>query len=969
MAKNDKPVFQGHHLIEQQAFRESNLLKRLGEENLFDLHHDRNMLNLPADKQLAMQLEVSPHNGGPLGAYSVGLQESLEDLQDSKDGRAFLMGRDLQAGKRVAAEVDALCDTLKLAMVDNRLLTNTPLGMTPEAANSVNRQFFIELDDYQKSNGPRIAALGRLAGPEARWPAATRSESTLTASVEAIERPGFKPVKGDAALGQQVLVDAVESAQASGRLRLSEAGEASIDSIRVPRGQGGFIAPELLGSNLSPGTRVMGAAGVAFLAYDFGTSGHRWVQLQSEGNQTGADSTASHFVGRNVGGAMGGFVAGAGAGALTGSWSGPGALVAGLGGGVIGAYMGDRWAEQKDIDRIYTQTDPGGRTWTRDPQDPQGRWVRGAHQQQVQISALAGEVEVKPVQTPLGEDVLFRADYVATGRLERLLNHKAANASYEIGLANPPLPQDPFRLNASAEQQPARTPFETERAFVRDPQSGQWRLEIKQMLDGRTPSTRLDAVSAERGLELDEQSRGVIAQNAANSPTAMASRYRVAYEQGRWSDFDPALPPAISNELLKTNTLQASDGNTYTRGAEGQWLSDGLLYNSTTNLNLRDELELTFRSLQTGVQEMNALADYAKANPHLEPEGARGQLAALYAKHGIERSAAQLDASVAAVERNHIRAGLNQDFTLELMPDPRTRAPSADSAIASFSDGGGNRMVLKSTAPPDDIAQAQLNVARQQKTPQQTSPDLRFATLPLQEREVHQQTMRESDRQAAYSSGELQDASTAATEEPLVTGLIDNPGGRATHAGYQTSTPPVPSARHETDVPPLTTPHSNEQHAPNPSPERSDGPVKSSWEGTAPPDLQSTPMQTGHPDNRLYEQVRHGVAALDAEHGRSFDATSERMTASLLVLAKNNGLERVDHVLLSNPTAALPAAHIVFVVQGEPDSPMRQSAGMPTAQAAQTSVEESLHKLNVLSQDQQQRGQEQQLEQQPHAAR
>ena len=44
----------------------------------------------------------------------------------------------------------------------------------------------------------------------------------------------------------------------------------------------------------------------------------------------------------------------------------------------------------------------------------------------------------------------------------------------------------------------------------------------------------------------------------------------------------------------------------------------------------------------------------------------------------------------------------------------------------------------------------------------------------------------------------------------------------------------------------------------------------------------ATPTQPGHPDHPLYQQVRDGVAALDARYGRSFDATSERMTASLL---------------------------------------------------------------------------------------
>jgi hypothetical protein len=128
-----------------------------------------------------------------------------------------------------------------------------------------------------------------------------------------------------------------------------------------------------------------------------------------------------------------------------------------------------------------------------------------------------------------------------------------------------------------------------------------------------------------------------------------------------------------------------------------------------------------------------------------------------------------------------------------------------------------------------------------------------------------------------------------------------------------------------------------------------------------------TPMQADHPDHALYQQIREHVIALDAKHGRSFDATSERMTASLLVLAKDNGLERVDHVLLSNATAQKEAAHYVFVVQGEPSNPAHQRGAMPTEQAAQTSVEASMQQFEVVSREQ--RLQAQRLEQQLTEAR
>jgi len=124
------------------------------------------------------------------------------------------------------------------------------------------------------------------------------------------------------------------------------------------------------------------------------------------------------------------------------------------------------------------------------------------------------------------------------------------------------------------------------------------------------------------------------------------------------------------------------------------------------------------------------------------------------------------------------------------------------------------------------------------------------------------------------------------------------------------------------------------------------------------------PTQPGHPDHALYQQIREGVEALDAKHGRSFDEVSERMTASLLVLAKDNDLERVDHVLVSNATREHPAGHTLFVVQGEPSNPAHQRAAMPTEMAAQTPVEESLQQFDAVSREAHQRALANQMDQQ-----
>ena len=100
------------------------------------------------------------------------------------------------------------------------------------------------------------------------------------------------------------------------------------------------------------------------------------------------------------------------------------------------------------------------------------------------------------------------------------------------------------------------------------------------------------------------------------------------------------------------------------------------------------------------------------------------------------------------------------------------------------------------------------------------------------------------------------------------------------------------------------------------------------------------------------------AARLDAERGRSFDATSENISASLYALAKANGLTRVDHVLLSDRTAQADVAQNIFIVQGERNDPAQLRASMPTAVAAQTPAETSFERAEQLSQSAQVRTQD-----------
>lgn len=110
-------------------------------------------------------------------------------------------------------------------------------------------------------------------------------------------------------------------------------------------------------------------------------------------------------------------------------------------------------------------------------------------------------------------------------------------------------------------------------------------------------------------------------------------------------------------------------------------------------------------------------------------------------------------------------------------------------------------------------------------------------------------------------------------------------------------------------------------------------------------------MQSSHPDYPLYSQIRDGVQRLDAQHGRASDEASDRLAASLLPLAKENGITRVDHVLLSDGrNRDVAPGQNVFLVQGRPDDPSMLRAHMPTQVATQTPVAESMQRLETVNQ-------------------
>ncbi|QNH20339.1 hypothetical protein HEP73_01239 [Xanthomonas sp. GW] len=467
---------------------------------------------------------------------------------------------------------------------------------------------------------------------------------------------------------------------------------------------------------LRPGMLAKGGTviAVAALAYDFSTTGHQVVKLEAQGNATGAESAKTHFIGRNVGGIGGGiavgFLAGAGYGLAGGSPSGPGALVTsaigGVAGGVGGAFLGEKWAQQKDIDSVFTQKDRDGNEWSRDPNDPKGTWSRVAETQKIKATTTASPES--------GSATYSKVRYVAGDVLANQLNYKSANASYELGLANLSQPQNPYSIPSGKGETPS---LDGEGHWNRNPQTHTWsRTVVDQYIEHGMKVTHAETATPQRAAELDQASKLIIAQNAANTPAAIAGRYEVAYNQFGWHQHGD-MPAAVKHASAQTDSLQASDGHTYTRGANGEWATPGMIYGTNqAQGNVRDELNEVHRSQQAGLQEYAAMAAEAQANPTLpKATTMRGMVAGAYANAGIARTEAEIDAATAAVSRTHAHDGLDagKPYSLMLQPDPKTGRPGPNSAIVTMMDDGrdgflsDSKMVPKAITTAEDIKQAE----------------------------------------------------------------------------------------------------------------------------------------------------------------------------------------------------------------------------------------------------------------------
>ncbi len=154
------------------------------------------------------------------------------------------------------------------------------------------------------------------------------------------------------------------------------------------------------------------------------------------------------------------------------------------------------------------------------------------------------------------------------------------------------------------------------------------------------------------------------------------------------------------------------------------------------------------------------------------------------------------------------------------------------------------------------------------------------------------------------------------------------------------------------------TPHATERHSEQNHDARADS-MTTAISLASLATLLPDPRDPNCPDHRLYQQIERGVAGIDTERGRGFDATSERLAMGAFHDAKAAGITSADHLAINETGkrqqdgSQVAAGALLFVVQGQdPSDPAARRAMTDVAQAIDRPVEQSLQKVDILAQQQ-----------------
>ncbi|OAX53766.1 hypothetical protein A6R73_06060 [Xanthomonas translucens pv. poae] len=126
------------------------------------------------------------------------------------------------------------------------------------------------------------------------------------------------------------------------------------------------------------------------------------------------------------------------------------------------------------------------------------------------------------------------------------------------------------------------------------------------------------------------------------------------------------------------------------------------------------------------------------------------------------------------------------------------------------------------------------------------------------------------------------------------------------------------------------------------------------------PGAQGSPQESANNSTQeriqdpLHAQAQAAVQKLEQGLGRDYDTNSAKLAASAACLAKEKGLSRIDHVVLSEDSRKVRAGENLIVVQGALNDPAHLRAHMRTEDALSKPVDQSLAQLQSLNEAQRQ---------------
>ncbi|MGP3396396.1 XVIPCD domain-containing protein [Stenotrophomonas maltophilia] len=734
------PDFQDHHAIEQRTLARSPLLRMLADSGHFDIHAPENRIFLPADPAFAQTLGITPHSGGPIADYQIGLLQRLRRLEQTSDGVAAFNG-DAAAQARISGRVEALRDTVRVGLINGDLYTNAPYGLKPDDIRPQVQSFFFNEARYGQLNAPQLQQLRSFTPIDSGWAGVTHSEHRVVATLRHIQSsPNPLTRGGGAELQRQGLSEAISSAYHGGRLSISSEevlivenalGKEAADPLRVPQGQRGFATTSILLGEAST-SQLIRSGGLLASGADAVITARRTSQLLEAGNGTAAQSELTHALARNGGGWIGGMAT---ASVIGTSSFVPAAIVAGD--ALLMSKAFDKGADLLDNRAVYRQTDKAGVTWQFNGRN----WERQA------VMDSAGDGLGNPAERSVG------ASYEKARELGAYAHVKAV----ELALGKAPPPQDPFSIPARDGEGRLDNPN-----WHRDAQTEQWTRQVKIGVSGANDRGvyETQTASPERANELNREAVQRIENNIANGKAAIAASYLETRAATRASDFVPLVPEAVEQARAKPDAVQGSDNQLYQRDEAGQWHHAGQIAQGNRAL----ELELTRTIQQPSLDQFNQTIAALESRPlPSAAEVNQNELRHSYYAAGVALSPAWEQAIALATSRTREQHGITGATLQELGPVAEGNA-GASRPITHYQVGedGVARAVATTSTLELQAAWNEVRARANEQAPVPDSPELRIAALSAGEQEAYRQALQEANRQGAAQVDAGQAARAAA---------------------------------------------------------------------------------------------------------------------------------------------------------------------------------------------------------------